>query len=497
MALPILRTELSSAAATSYYLAGLLQNTDPILNNYGGGDLRVYEELLRDDQAGPALDQRIAAIAKAETIVDPASDAAEDVAAADFIREQLSAIDWDGKVEKMLFAIWYGYSVAEVIWNTDGQRIVIGDIKVRPPNRFRFGKDYDKRESSGVYESTIQFPQGTLRPANKYWTFQRGGQDDENPYGRGLAHRCYWPIFFKRNDIKFWLIFLERFGQPTATAKVPESWTLDQGKTRKVLDMLDAVSSDAGVMIPDGVTVELLEASRSASADYAGLHDAMNQAIAKIILGQTLTLENEGGQYKADMQKVVRDQGIKSDADALMNSFNTQVVRWLTTWNFPNAKPPKVWRKLEPDEDLNLRADRDTKIKGLGYSPTDDYIRETYGEGWEKTPDPVMTPGAGAPGARGAAQDFAESVLLLAGKGQNRVDQATIAAAANRFAMQFQDVSSPRIQQIIDFLEGDGSLIELRAAMRDMAADVPDESLIDRFLKGGFVARLAGLLKAQ
>lgn len=37
----------------------------------------------------------------------------------------------------------------------------------------------------------------------------------------GLAHYLYWPTFFKRNGIKFWLIFLEKFGMPTAAAKLP------------------------------------------------------------------------------------------------------------------------------------------------------------------------------------------------------------------------------------------------------------------------------------
>jgi hypothetical protein len=51
-------------------------------------------------------------------------------------------------------------------------------------------------------------------PERKFWTFSAGAATDDEPYGLGLGHFLYWPVFFKRNDIKFWLIFLEKFAAP-------------------------------------------------------------------------------------------------------------------------------------------------------------------------------------------------------------------------------------------------------------------------------------------
>ena len=51
-----------------------------------------------------------------------------------------------------------------------------------------------------------QHPQGLLLPGRKFWQFSVGANHSDNPYGLGLAHSLYWPVFFKRSDIKFWLL---------------------------------------------------------------------------------------------------------------------------------------------------------------------------------------------------------------------------------------------------------------------------------------------------
>lgn len=45
---------------------------------------------------------------------------------------------------------------------------------------------------------------------------------------------------------------------------------------------------------------------------------------------------------------------------------------------------------FEPEEGLDARASRDTKLKSLGYRPTPGYVTNAYGEGWE--PEPPAAP---------------------------------------------------------------------------------------------------------
>ena len=107
-----------------------------------------------------------------------------------------------------------------------------------------------------------------------------------------------------------------------------------------------------------------------------------------------MTSEAVGGQYKADVQNSVRQELIKADADLLCESFNRGPARWLTDWNYPGAAYPRVFRLTEPEEDLNGRAERESKLFTMGYRPTLAQVQETYGGEWEVVPKPEAPPAA-------------------------------------------------------------------------------------------------------
>ena len=62
--------------------------------------------------------------------------------------------------------------------------------------------------------------EGEELPDRKFIIHSVGGKDG-SPYGLGVGHRLFWPVFFKRQGISFWLIFAEKFGTPTAVGKYP------------------------------------------------------------------------------------------------------------------------------------------------------------------------------------------------------------------------------------------------------------------------------------
>jgi hypothetical protein len=37
---------------------------------------------------------------------------------------------------------------------------------------------------------------------------------------------------------------------------------------------------------------------------------------------------------------------------------------------------------VQPEEDLNRRAERDLKLASMGFAPSERYLRETYGGDW-------------------------------------------------------------------------------------------------------------------
>ena len=396
------------------YIDKLMQPEDAIVLTKGGGDIKIYQELLRDEQVLSTWQQRRMAVISKETYVEPGGSSAIDKKAADALQENLQSLNWDDIVDKMMYGIFYGYGVGELMWTTDSGLYILDDIKVRKARRFRFGLDgvlylLTQDEPTGVLMQSdfkTQVTKGKRNPFGpKFWAFNSGADNHDSPYGIGLAHQLYWPVFFKRNDIKFWLIFLEKFGSPTAVAHLPKAMLDDNAEKAKVLAALRAISTDSAVLFPEGAEVTLMEAARSGTADYATLHSRMDAAISKVILSQTMTTDNGSSRSQAEVHKEVRDQVVQGDADLLCGSFNRTVVRWWTELNFAGAKPPKVWRKTQDDEDLEARAERDSKIRDWGYRPTKEYLIKTYGKEYDKWESRISGP-AGSDSA-----DFAESIV--------------------------------------------------------------------------------------
>jgi SPP1 gp7 family putative phage head morphogenesis protein len=359
--------------------AQLLSPQDSVLMQRGR-DFKIYREVLRDDQCKSAWQQRTSAVIKASWEVKPASKSAADAAAAEFIRTNLEAIEWDRITAGMHFGVWYGHAVGECMWELREGKVWLKEVKVRDRSRFA----YDVHDRL-VLRNTVDGDK--WMPDRKFWTFNTGADHDDEPYGLGLAHYCYWPVFFKRNAIKFWLTFQEKFAMPTLKGTMPAGSFNDATLKAKVLAELRKFATDTAMVVPDGTVVELLEAARSGAGNYEALTSAMDAAIAKIILSQTMTTDDGSSRSQAEVHAGVRDKVVKTDADLLCASFSRQVVTWLTEWNFPGATPPTVWRNLEPPEDLDKRAERDSKISKLGYDPDEEYISAVYGEdysGWMK-----------------------------------------------------------------------------------------------------------------
>lgn len=460
----------------------LLPATDKLLMLKGAGDLRIYQEVLRDEQVKACFEQRVRAVVSRPWEVKPGGTKRIDKLAAEFIDLQCKAIRFDSITEKMLYGVFYGYAVGEALYAVEDGKVVLdtgrGGIKVRDRRRFGFAPDMSLRLK------TSDNPLGEILPEKKFWHFATGSDHDDEPYGLGLAHWLYWPVFFKRSGVKFWLVFLEKFGMPTAVGKYPGGTPkTDQDK---LLEALQAIQTDSAIIFPEGMSAELLEATRGGTADYTALYDRMDAAIARATLGQTASTQGTPGKLgNEDLQGDVRDDIVKADADLVCMSFNATVVKWLVEWNFPGAALPQVWRKCEDEEDANTTAERDEKISKMGFKPTLKYIQDTYGGEWVDVG--ARPAGESRPGAAPTDAAFAEA----AAAGRDRIDdlvdialaewQADLAPAADAI-QALMDESAAKGETAAQFLE---RLPGLLKAGGPLAID-------GKLTQAAFVARIAG-----
>lgn len=361
---------------------GLLRpHDDTLLTRGQGSGLWIYDEIERDCHAYAVLQKRKMAVIAREWALNAASDDPADQAAKDGITEILKALPFDRICLQLLDAILKGFSVGEVIWRIrDDGMIVPADVIGRDQRRFVFDQHYELRLL------TITQPVfGEAVPPMKF-IVHRFGAKDNNPYGLGLGTRLFWPVYFKRQGVQFWLTFADKWGNPTAVGSYPPGATLAQRQT--LIDALNAIAQDTGIAIPQGMDIKLLEAVKGGGT--GGIYDALmkffNDEISEAVLGETMSTSVRAsglGSGQANVQNEVRIELTRADADLLANTLNHSLIQWIADLNFPGAKAPMIWWDVSAPEDLKERADRDQVLAQIGYRITPDAVKTVYGDQYE------------------------------------------------------------------------------------------------------------------
>ena len=460
---PVVTTEIATTGdgrdITRPYVdaMGYLPPADKILKLRGGYNYELYEEILRDDQVQATFTQRRLAVVSKPTQVTPGGQRRIDKKAAEFIEETLQHIRWDTVTERMLYGRFYGYAVAEALWARDGAQVVLDRLKVRNRRRFVFGPDFKPKLV------TLAQPNGEALPEQKFWWFATGADHDDEPYGLGLGHWLYWPVTFKRSQTAFWLIFLEKFGQPTVVGKYAKGANEDE--KRDLLKATQAPRVDSGLIHPADMEIDLLEAARSGTADYLAFYDRMDAAIAKVVVGQTMTTDDGSSKSQSETHYKVRQDLIEADARLVNDSFNRSIVKWLIDWNFPGAAYPAVARELTEAPDLHKLALRDKFIHGMGFTPTRDYIENTYSVEIEEAAEPQ---GGNAEEHPALAEAAVTDELEPLERALDAID-----------AEDWETLATPLIQPILDKAktEPDALMVDLATLYPELDAEALTEQL--------------------
>src|SRR3972149_6095291 len=94
----------------------------------------------RTGGAAPPADPGRGGVWGRERRVAAASSSPGDEARAQFARDILAAIpNFENILYELLDAVGYGVTVAEILWEQEGSRVFIRDLKPRPQELFAFG----------------------------------------------------------------------------------------------------------------------------------------------------------------------------------------------------------------------------------------------------------------------------------------------------------------------------------------------------------------------
>ena len=512
---PVITDEVATVAKDIDIFAGWLrrlENPDPVLRTEAARKgLKLYDEVDRDAHAGSVLQQRVLAVVGKEWEIIPARSArksgrpastTQEQVVADYVSEVLENCNFDQARQEILKAVLYGFYCVEIMWSTGdrpvpptARTISIKKLIGKHPRRFLFTPERELRLL------TLQnMVEGETLPERKFITFTYG--DSDNPYGRGLGQRLWWPVWFKKNGVKFWIVFLEKFGMPTVKGKYPPGATPEQ--QQKLMDAIESIQSDTGIKIPDSMDIEFLEASRAGTVTHEQLCDYMDRQISKAVLGQTASTEGTPGKLGNEKaQGDVRQEIIEADADLLDGCLNDTLIPWIVDYNFPGVTEyPKIktYAAAKPDLSAQSLIDK-TLVVDIGLPIGTAYFYETYGipepEAGEELVNPppqAPTPVIPAPAKGGQisnlspGKQFSERVI------QYTPDQQAVENLAAASISQAASALSVNEQRIIAAVGRAGSYDEAMqnvldlypALMMDDLAKVMDGAVLNAELFGRF-----------
>ncbi|MGL5924644.1 phage portal protein family protein [Chroococcidiopsis sp.] len=388
--------EISSVARD--YPAGLASYSRYFLNREDGRIIArgkgqklsdIYRDTEKDAQIRQGLAQRYGAALARETVVEPASQSRLDKKVADEVRNQIKNLnrrkpqllksknavysfgDFDFFTRGMLDAIYMDYAVAEIDWALEGDRVVARQIWNRDQSRFIFDI------ADGGYELRLltfeSMFEGIVLPPRKFLVHSVGSPDG-NPYGGGLAETLFWWVWFKRQELRFWLVFSDKYGSPTLKAQYET-----EAQKNKLLEIMRNVSQQAGVALPKGATLELLSAATSHTSTYKELCDYCDEQITSVILLQNLTTNVSGGSYAAsETHFEVLSELVDSDTSALTSGPFNDLASWICEFNFGiDATPPLIYKPRVRVAD-EARARRDAVLVGLVQKPMSNQYLSTH-----------------------------------------------------------------------------------------------------------------------
>lgn len=272
-------------------LLAYFPDPDTVLERLGW-DWRKYRETLNDARIAGCLKQRKSKNQLSNLIFTAGSEDSQAQKARDLVEAQIKAIRrLPNVVSEILNSIFFGASYLELYWNSlpmgetrPAGEIVLENIKEKPYEWFA----YDENGKLGV-KTTLSLGWGLrdIPPGKIVAAVNEGSY--QNPYGDRAVKRVYWPFFFKKNGMKLWSTFLEKYGAPflfgQLAGKASEADLVNMHN--KLVEM---ISNGVAVARGDGMEkITAIEAGgkQSSTDAYKVFKSAWDSEIAIALLGET------------------------------------------------------------------------------------------------------------------------------------------------------------------------------------------------------------------
>ena len=160
------------------------------------------------------------------------------------------------------------------------------------------------------------------------WLIEAGTPDD-----LGLFLKAATQTIPKKNALAFWDTFAEIFGMPMRIAKT----TLrDEKELKKMEEMMASMGTEFWGLFQEGTDIEVVESTKGDAFNvYDKRVDRANSELSKLIIGQTMTIEDGSSLSQSETHLQVFENLVESDRDMLRDVVNNQLIPRMVKHGFP------------------------------------------------------------------------------------------------------------------------------------------------------------------
>ena len=319
------------------------------------GDIAALTELTdemiaKDPHLLGVVETRRGAVTGLDWDIDPNPDDPDPglaEAKADYVRARLTSIaNFPDALDHLSEAIGPNVAVVELLWD----RAELTGVVPVPGHRLT-GDPLGQKP--GIFVETEDDPGVPTHPGK--WIVYHPQPHAGFPFRRTLTHATVFPwlmIHFTRVD---WMAFSELYGHPLRVAH----WTDDAVDADRdaVETMLNEMGSDVAGTFPEGIDIELLQASGTGEI-FVNQSGYAERKLSIAWLGQTLTTdtgESGGGAFAlGKIHEGVRSDLLAKDLKSEKRTLECQLIMPMVGLRFPNQPgPPPLWvRRIEEKREI-------------------------------------------------------------------------------------------------------------------------------------------------
>lgn len=371
-------------------------NPDPLCS---GNSYSKYDEMRDDDQVKAVLSVKKDFVISTGWHINCDKDEVKE-----FIQDNFENIGasmdsyFEDILRNILTSYDYGFSLSEPIFEIVEGKYRLKSIVVRPPHTFEFNID-DK----GNVLKVVQYTSTGPKPFSPdIFLHYANGKEFSNPYGSSDLRPAYQPYKAKKFIERMYARYIERFASPTVVGKYPPSF--EPGEIQEFYEHLNKIQNSTSIVIPDGTTVDFIEANNNGGDTFITAINHYNMMIARSVLIPDL-MGISGGEIKGGAYALGKEQfkmfleTIKKDRKNLERKITQRIVVPLVKLNFGDIPCTFEFNPYERESallDIWVRA-----VNGKVFEPNKEeinYLRSSLGfpEGdvvIPEKPEPGQFPG--------------------------------------------------------------------------------------------------------